>query len=76
MSDDCFFNPAACEEPAAEAPAADGMMEEDHDAEEWAEVEGWMESNKDALMEANIAMWWAVAAPGVTALLELFVYKW
>lgn len=48
----------------------------DHDAEEWAELEAWMETKKQDLLTANIAMWWAAAAPGITALLELFVYKW
>ena len=64
-----------CEEP----PMDDKMMEEDHmdhDAEEWAELEAWMETKKQDLLTANIAMWWAAAAPGITALLELFVYKW
>jgi len=35
MSDDCFFNPAACEEPAAEEPPKeDGRMDEDKDGDD------------------------------------------
>lgn len=72
MSDDCFFNPAACEEAAATGD--EGMMDEN--AEEWAEVEAWVEEHSQDLMEANIAYLWTAGAIGITALLELFVYKY
>lgn len=48
----------------------------DETAEEWAEVEAWVEEHSQDLLEANLVYLWTAGALGVTALLELFVYKW
>lgn len=71
---DCFFNPDAPGCGPEEEPKDDAMMDEN--AEEWAEVEAWVEENSSDLMEAQLAYLWVSGAIGVTALLELFVYKW
>jgi len=71
MSDDCFFNPAACETAAEGGDEA--MMDEN--AEEWAETEAWVEEHSQDLFEANLAYLLTSGGIALTAALELFMYK-
>jgi len=71
MSDDCFFNPAACEEAAAGGD--EGMMDEN--AEDWAETEAWVEEHSQDLFEANLAYLLTSGGIALTSALELFMYK-
>lgn len=71
MSDDCFFNPAACEDAATDGGAE--MTEVDAD---WAETEAWVEENSGELFNAQLAFLLTSGLVAAQAGLELFRYKW
>ena len=84
MSDDCFFNPDACVEPepvvepTEEAKPAEEAHEGDHAeddlAEEWAEVEAWMEESSGDLFNAQLTFLLASGVMFTKALIDNFLY--
>jgi len=74
MSDDCFFNPAACEEPVAEEPEQrmDEVDDDDHDKEMW-------EPNDDEKMwmfEAQMAMLMLAGEIAVMSIMDITSWRW
>ena len=83
MSDDCFFNPSACEEEPAPEPVAandeakaEEMPEggEDELAEEWAEVEAWMEETSGDRFMAQLVFLLSSGVIAGKAFVDLFLY--